>query len=108
MPAAPTLSADLHTALDAVWRVAMAHHVARLEAFGSAVTGRLHGESDVDLIVSFRTMPVPLHGTHFFGLKGDLEALFGRRVDLLESDAITNPCFLKAIEDERTLLYASP
>ena len=107
MPAAPTLSADLQAALDAVRRVAMAHHVARLEAFGSAVTDRLHGESDVDLLVSFRPMRVLEHGTHFFGPKGDLEALFGRRVDLLESDALANPSFLRAIASERVLLYAA-
>ena len=107
MPAAPTLSADLQAALDAVRRVAEAHHVARLEAFGSAVTDRLHEESDIDLLVSFRPMPVLEHGTHLFGLKGDPEALFGRRVDLLESDALTNPYFLRAIEAERTLLYPS-
>lgn len=73
MPA-PTLSNDLQTALDAVHRVAAAHHVARLEAFGSAVTGRLHEASDVDL---------------------------------LESDAVTNPFFLAATKPQRCLLYAA-
>lgn len=107
MPAAPTLNDDFQAALDAIRRVAAAHHVARLEAFGSAVTGRLHEASDVDLLVSFRPLPVLEHGTHYFGLKSDLEALFGRRVDLLESNTVTNPYFLRAIESERVLLYAA-
>ena len=106
MPA-PTLSDDLQAAIDAVRRVAAAHQVARLEAFGSAVTGRLHEGSDVDLLVSFRPLPVLEHGNHYFGLKSDLEALFGRRVDLLESNTVTNPYFLAAIKFERFLLYAA-
>lgn len=106
MPA-PTLSDDFQASLNAVRRVAAAHQVARLEAFGSAVTGRLHEASDVDLLVSFRPLPVLEHGNHYFGLKNDLEAVFGRRVDLLESDTVTNPYFLRAIESERVLLYAA-
>ena len=106
MPA-PTLSNDLRAILDTVRRVAAAHQVARLEAFGSAVTGRLHEASDVDLLVSFKSLPVLEHGSHYFGLKNDLEALFGRHVDLLESDTVTNPYFLRAIESERVLLYAA-
>ncbi len=85
------VGSELQTAMKTIRRVAASHQVARLEAFGSAVTGQLHGDSDVDLLVSFKPMEVQEHGRHFFGLKADLEAALGRPVDLLELNGLTNP-----------------
>ena len=100
-------SKELESTLEMIRTIAAAHQVARLEAFGSAVTGQLHKDSDIDLLVSFKPMKVQEHGRHFFGLKDDLEDALECRVDLLELDTITNPYFLKAIEPERVLLYAA-
>ena len=102
-----SLSGDLEAALKPIIQLAKAHHVARLEVFGSAVIGRLNKDSDVDLLVTFKPLSVQEHGQHYFGLKHDLEDLLDRRVDLLELEAVTNPYFLKAIEPERVLLYAA-
>lgn len=101
------LSSELQTVLKTIQGVAASHQVARLEVFGSAVTGQLRGSSDVDVLVSFKPMEAREHGRHFFGLKANLEAALGRPVDLLELDALTNPYFFKAIGSERTLLYAA-
>ncbi len=106
MPVALTeLSHELEPALKAVRNIAASHRVARLEAFGSAATGRLQKTSDVDLLVVFEPMSVQEHGNHYFGLKYDLEDALGRPVDLVELKAVTNPYFLAAIEAERVLLY---
>ena len=101
------LSGDLEAALEPITQLAQKHHVARLETFGSAVTGRLGKGSDVDLLVTFKSLPFQEHGQHYFGLKHDLEDLLGRPVDLLELEAVQNPYFLKSIEPERVLLYAA-
>jgi len=83
------------------------HAVRRLELFGSAASGHFDEErSDLDFLVEFDP---PNEGTRFdqfFGLKEDLEAVFGRPVDLVTAGAITNPYFLKAIEDSRSTVYA--
>ena len=55
--------------------------------FGSAARGELHAGSDVDVLVSFDPAADPdlidvLH------LQDELGALFGRRVDLVEREAI--------------------
>lgn len=108
MPVAFTgLSKELEPTLETIRCIAAAHQVARLEAFGSAVTGRLRKGSDIDLLVTFKSMLVREHGEHYFGLKYDLEDALGRPVDLLELEAVNNPHFLKAIESERVLLYAA-
>jgi len=64
------------------------HHVARLEAFGSAVTGDFDpARSDFDFLVSFGpTVSNPLSA--FVDFKEALEALLGRPVDLIEREAI--------------------
>lgn len=82
--------------------------VRRLELFGSAAagTGRT-GESDLDFLVEFDTLPAGAYADAFFGLLESLEQLFGRPVDLVVSSAIKNPYFRQAIEPTRVLLYAA-
>lgn len=81
--------------------------VERLEVFGSAVTGAFNPESDLDFLVHFRKKPGLSLVEQYFGFKEALEELFGRRVDLLEEEAVINPYFLRAIRPQRTLLYAA-
>ena len=71
------------------------HHVRRLELFGSAATGALGPESDVDFLVDFAPLGQGQYAEHYFGLQSDLEALVGRPVDLVVLRAVTNPYFLK-------------
>ena len=43
----------------------------------------------------------------YFGLKEDLEALFGRSVDLVMPSAVLNPYVRGELERDRTLIYAA-
>ncbi|MEN9266389.1 MAG: nucleotidyltransferase domain-containing protein [Thermostichales cyanobacterium BF4_bins_65] len=83
--------------------------IRRLEVFGSAARGDDFdlGRSDVDLIVEFSTAAArdPL-GTYFH-LRDCLSQVLGCSVDLVESGSITNPYVLRAIEQDRQLIYAS-
>ena len=55
--------------------------VARLEAFGSFSRGDADAGSDLDILVTYR--PEVRAGLAFVALQRQLEALFGRSVDLL-------------------------
>lgn len=82
--------------------------VGRLEAFGSAVTGRFQSEtSDIDFLVEFQPPNGPGYADRYFGLLESLEALFGRPVDLVVASAIRNPYFRQSVDATRTLLYAA-
>ncbi len=63
--------------------------VTRLEVFGSAARGEDFDpqRSDVDLLVQF-TPEARFDFANFADLKDALEALFGRRVDLIDRPAI--------------------
>lgn len=87
--------------------ICRARGVARLRIFGSALSDRFDdGRSDVDLLVEF----VPGSADPFdayFGLREDLESLFGRPVDLVMASAVRNPYFAASADAGAEDLYAA-
>src|SRR5260370_234544 len=84
------------------------YHVKTLEVFGSAADGSFDlARSDLDFLLEFLPAAAgrPFHG--YFDLKQELEKLFERKVDLVMPGAIRNPYFLKAVNQQRTVLYAA-
>jgi len=74
-----------------IQEVARARGVRRLRVFGSAATDRFDPEhSDVDVLVDLATEDGYSFET-YFGLKEDLERIFGCPVDLVMSEAPRNP-----------------
>ena len=68
-----------------ILRIARKHGAANVRVFGSAATGELAPDSDIDLIVDV----LPEHSAWFpGGLLVDLEELLGRQVDLVEPDGL--------------------
>src|SRR5258708_39052450 len=78
-------------------------YVRRLELFGSAARDDFDpARSDLDFLVEFeREHPEALSLDTYFGLKEALEALFERRVDLVEPGAVRNPYLKMSIEQSR-------
>lgn len=83
------------------------YRVTRLELFGSA-TGPCFdpAHSDFDFLVEFQSITPEEHADCYFGLLAELQDLFGRGIDLVETKAIANPYFIQAIEPSRALIYA--
>jgi predicted nucleotidyltransferase len=75
--------------------------VTRAAVFGSAVTGRLRPESDIDILVQLG-QDVSLLG--FVGMKLDLEQALGRRVDLVEYDMIRPRLRERILQEQETIL----
>jgi uncharacterized protein len=89
-------------------RLCRAHHVRRLDLFGSSAAGRDRpGYSDLDFLVEFEQLPTGSYASAYFGLLESLEALFNRPVDLVVSSAVKNPYFREAVERTKALLYAA-
>jgi predicted nucleotidyltransferase len=80
-------------------------NVERLEIFGSAATGAFSPESsDLDFVVDFGDQPLGPWGGLFLDFAAALEALFGRRVDVIMPQSIRNPYFRQAIDASRRLV----
>jgi len=79
--------------------------VDRLEVFGSAAKGLFDpASSDLDFIVQMAGQQEPGYARRFCGFADELEALFGRPVDLLTESMIQNPYFRKDVDASRRLL----
>jgi predicted nucleotidyltransferase len=83
--------------------------VERLDLFGSAAGDGFDSEaSDLDFVVSFERRDPPELFDRYFGLKEDLEELFGRGVDLVTEGALLkDPDFAEDISGKRVSLYAA-
>lgn len=80
--------------------------VARLDVFGSAVTGRFDpARSDLDFLVSFDLSTAAGRRRDYYGLSEALRGLFGRPVDLLSEQSLENPFLRRRVTAERVALF---
>lgn len=77
----------------------------RLDLVGSATRDDFADESDIDVLVTFEGDENLFD--RYFSLKERLEAVFKRKVDVIEERAIRNPFFRKAIDRDRVKVYGA-
>ena len=92
---------------DALAAICRGRHVATLDLFGSAATGKFDADSDLDFLVTFADLAPSAMADAYFGLLDDLVALFGRPIDLVCAKAMRNPYFIWSAEESRVRLYAA-
>ncbi len=86
--------------------IAKRYAVVELSLFGSSLRHDMPADSDVDILVAFSTKAeVSLFDVMDFEL--ELERLFGRSVDLVEREALTNPIRRQNILSTIERLYAA-
>ena len=79
------ISEIIATRREAILATAARHGVTHIKVFGSVARGDAREDSDVDFLVEVG----PQHSAFFpGGLVADLEAILGRRVDVVEPDGL--------------------
>ena len=80
-----TISDDIRARREEILMIAARHGVHNVRIFGSVARGEARPDSDVDLLVDAGPDTTP-----FFpgGLVADLEALLGRRIDVVEPEGL--------------------
>ena len=102
------MHASIESRRNEVAQLCQRHGVSRLEVFGSAARGDFDTErSDIDLLVQFGDSADADPLRSYFDLKGALEQLFGRSVDLVAAGAVRNPYVLASINRHRQVMYAA-
>ena len=98
----------IHVAVDKdrIAAFCRSHHIRRLAVFGSAVRDDFGPESDVDVLVTFAA-EAPWSLFDLVDMVDELEAIFGRKVDLIESDGLRNPIRRRAILSSREVIHAA-
>ena len=80
--------------------------ITELSVFGSATRPDFLPASDVDILVSF-TNDAPWSLAHLVEMRGELAAMFGRDVDLVEKRGLKNPYRRFEILRTREVIYAA-
>ncbi len=80
--------------------------VRELSVFGSALRDDFGPDSDLDFLVSFEP-DAPVDIERLLDMKEELEARFGRAVDVVEKEALRNPWRKYEILRTREVLYAA-
>lgn len=86
-------------------KICAAFRVKRLSSFGSVNTDRFGPDSDIDLLVRFDPSDCSDPFDRYFGLREQLEDLFGRPVELVFEKKFNNPYFLEAVNETKRLIY---
>lgn len=88
-----------------IQKLCESHKVNTLYSFGSVNTTKFTQDSDVDLVVDFKIEDPIEYTDNYFSLKFELEKIFNRQIDLLESKAIRNPFLKENIDKTKVLVY---
>lgn len=91
--------------IDRIAALCKKYKVAKLWVFGSILTGRFNDKSDVDFSVLFDYDEIPDMFITFFDFIDELQMLLGRRVDLVDETAVSNPYFRKELDSTKQLIY---
>jgi predicted nucleotidyltransferase len=103
----PTLGTEFDAKRGAIAALCEKYGVASLDLFGSGTTDEWKpAESDLDFVVVFRPDESRGIADRYLGLAEDLEALFGRPVDLITPASIRNPYFRERVDATRSRIYA--
>ncbi|TVQ29562.1 MAG: hypothetical protein EA426_18535 [Spirochaetaceae bacterium] len=92
--------------LSRVEQIARRHQIREISVFGSAIREDIRDDSDVDLLLSFQP---DAHPSLFdlMDIENELSAIFGRQVDVVEVEGLTNPIRRRAILASTEPLYAA-
>jgi predicted nucleotidyltransferase len=83
------------------------YNVKSMHVFGSVCTDNFNDNSDIDILISFDNLSIEDYTDNYFELHYKLQELFGRKIDLLTDKSLSNPYFIKSLEQTKQLIYAA-
>jgi len=73
--------------------------------FGSAASGKMNADSDVDFLISFSSnMDFETYGNNYFKLLYALQDLLQVEVELVAEETLNNPYLIKSIDSNKLLV----
>lgn len=83
------------------------YKVRTMYVFGSVCTDKFNENSDIDFLISFDNLSFDQYTSNYFDLHYKLQDLFNRRIDLLTENSLSNPFFIKGVNQTKQLIYAA-
>jgi uncharacterized protein len=93
--------------LDELKRLCIKYNVKSMSLFGSVCTDKFNDKSDIDILISFDNLSIEQYTDNYFELHYALENLFSRKIDLMTDNSLSNPYFIRGIEQTKQLIYAA-
>jgi predicted nucleotidyltransferase len=93
--------------IDELKRLCNTYEVKSMYVFGSVCTNHFSEDSDIDILISFNEISIEQYTDNYFELHYKLQDLFKRKIDLLTDRSLSNPYFIKGIEQTKHLVYAA-
>jgi predicted nucleotidyltransferase len=98
---------EIESKRERIVEICRKYHVRRLAVFGSAVRSDFDPKhSDIDLLLELGST-LETRAEDYFGFTREVEELFGRNVDIVESGAVKNRIVREEIDRTKVLLYAA-
>ena len=80
--------------------------VKRLYVFGSVVSNDFDKDSDIDFLVSFKdNLSIEDYTNNYFLIHYQFRELFNRNIDIVTESTLSNPYFIKQINETKELIY---
>jgi predicted nucleotidyltransferase len=86
-------------------RLCTIYNVEKMYLFGSVLNSNFNNESDIDLLVKFKSIELSKYFDNYMDFKENLEKLFEREVDLVEEQTLKNPILINSINKSKELIY---
>ncbi len=84
------------------------YKVVKMYLFGSATSNDFNENSDIDFLISFQDdVTLEEYADNYFDLMFEMEDIFGRKVDLVTEKTLSNPFFIRSVEQTKQLIYAA-
>lgn len=94
--------------LDSIISLCELHRVESFALFGSAANDTMHEDSDLDFLVEFSDkIDVLDYADNYFSFMEALEALTGKKIDLVSAKSLKNPILIEEINRSKVDLYAA-
>lgn len=96
----------LKTYKNSISEICKSLRIKRMYVFGSISKNTYNDESDIDLLISFEDdLSTEEYSENYFTLHHKLRELLKREVDIITERSLSNPYFIKKIENEKLLIY---
>jgi predicted nucleotidyltransferase len=86
-------------------RLCTMYNVEKMYLFGSVLNSNFNNESDIDILVKFKSIELSKYFDNYMDFKENLEKLFGRKVDIVEEQTLRNPILINSINKSKELIY---
>lgn len=101
------MNSIVYDKIDELKKLCILYNVKTMYVFGSVCTEEFNDNSDIDLLISFDNLTIEKYTDNYFDLHYKLEDLFKRKIDLLTEKSLSNPYFIKGLEQTKQLVYAA-